>query len=205
MHSADAPAAPAPPVPAGRRRRLMQGHVAGAAAGGGSAAPEWVRSDPIFQVAAASAAQGMSESGEMDGSATGAPAGAPLAGPRELTPEEEETLALAAEWMAYTAGGGGTPAPAPSPDAAPLELRSLEVSAASDLPPLPELEEYDGSEGRREAAARRRVEKMAGGEDWQAAWVAVGGAELDAERAARQSVRAASFDGPINGTILSWM
>ena len=174
--------------------------------------PDWVASDPVWQVAQPAAAAGMSEH-----SASGASAAE--------TDESHQVAETAALWANFTASGGsllpswslGDSAASGSGSGIPgaaLGVRSLDLStedgSSFEDAPLPDPPAYDGSEGRADEQHRRAVAaanySTASDSGRQEEWAAAAAAAQPSGRSAGGRRLAESyFSGPAAGTILSWM
>ncbi|PRW56123.1 band 7 [Chlorella sorokiniana] len=210
-----------------RRRQLLARQHASSDTG----VPEWVASDPVWQVAQAAAAAGMSE--HVASTSSGMSSGE---GDDSL-----QTAETAALWANFTASGGSLlPSWSLGDDAATssgsgsgssssssasggnataggaIGVRSLDLSTAEDESSyedarLPDPPAYDGSDGRRDARHRSAVTAAnysTSGSGWEEAADGSGAAGASGGTAARPGGRRLAdsyFSGPAAGTILSWM
>lgn len=201
---------PASTPHAARRRRQL---LAEQEASSGSQVPEWVASDPVWQVAQAAAAAGLSEGGSTP------------EGPHD--DDSQLALETATLWANYAAAGGSLLGGAASADAAAAQnggsgssaggagamgVRSLDLGTAEDEShyedaPLPDPPAYDGSEGRADAGHRSAVAAAnysASGGSWdESSSARLSGAARST--AGRRRLADSYFRGPAAGTILSWM
>ncbi len=225
-HCMTFPPAPLPlfatPPAARRRRQLLAQQESGSSSQ--PEVPGWVASDPVWQVALAAAAAGMSEHMPSGSGAASAEA-------------DESYLAAAAEtadlWANFTASGGsllpgwssqsdgGTPTAGGGSSTsgggstgAAINVRSLDLSTADDESsyedsPLPDPPAYDGSDGRgdalhRSAVAAANYSGSSSGWDELGAEEAAGVGSLGRGTGGRR-LKESYFSGPAAGTILSWM
>ena len=208
------------PPTARRRRQLLaeQERSSSSSSSSSSQVPDWVASDPVWQVAQAAAAAGMSEH-----SASGVSAAE--------TDESRQVAETAALWANFTASGGSllpswslgdsaasstsssSSGGGSSPGAA-IEMRSLDLStedtSSYEDAPLPDPPAYDGSEGTADAQHRHAVVaanySTAADGSWEEEGAAAAAAAHPSGRSAGGRRLAESyFSGPAAGTILSWM
>lgn len=186
---------------AGTRRKLQQEQEGSAAAdaapttlpnsalvgsptapGSGSSGPDWVKDDPVWQVAARAASSAMGSEAHSHGSGGNSA--------RSLDPEADAELAELLElWANHTAGGGD--------DEDRVSAASVDLPAGGNdgLPAAADLREYDGSEDLEAEEDRARAASASFNNS----------AVYERERQSGSRVATRSFEGPSNGTVLSWL